>query len=271
MVAAAPHLEGSNKYATPVVDYGAARGRGFELTIRHVALTGVFAFAAGIILASLSSFHEWMPFLLQGAWMTIKITVLGCILAVVFAFVAAFGKMSRVCPLRWLAIAYIEVFRGTSALVQLFWLFFVLPHFGVTLDPFTTGVLALGLNVGAYGAEVVRGAIQAVPRGQYEAGVALNMTYWTMMRRIIVPQALLAMIPPWGNLFIELLKATALVSLITITDLTFAAYQLNQTALRSVEIFSLVLVMYFFISQAIAWLTHSAERYLARGLARGRA
>ena len=78
------------------------------------------------------------------------------------------------------------------------------------------------------------------------------------------------MIPPWGNLFIELLKGTALVSLITITDLTFAAYQLNQTALRSVEIFSLVLVMYFFLSQAVAWVTHSTERRLARGLARGR-
>ena len=271
MVATAPDLDRSDKYATPVVDYGAGHGRGVELSIRHVALTGVFAFAAGIILASLSSFHEWMPYLLQGAWMTIKITVLGCILAVVLAFVAAFGKMSSIWPLRWLAVVYIEVFRGTSALVQLFWLFFVLPHFGITLDPFTTGVLALGLNVGAYGAEVVRGAIQAVARGQYEASIALNMSHWTMMRRIIVPQAVLAMIPPWGNLFIELMKATSLVSLITITDLTFAAYQLNQTALRSVEIFSLVLVMYFFISQAIAWLTHSAERYLARGLARGRA
>jgi polar amino acid transport system permease protein len=271
MVAAAPPADWSAKYAAPVVDHGAAHGRGVELTIRHIALTGVFAFAAGIILASLSGFHEWMPFLLRGAWMTVKLTVLGCILAVLCAFVAAFGKMSRLRPVRWLAIAYIEVFRGTSALVQLFWLFFVLPHFGITLDPFTTGVLALGLNVGAYGAEVVRGAIQAVPRGQYEAATALNMSHWTMMRRIIVPQALLAMVPPWGNLFIELLKATALVSLITITDLTFAAYQINQTALRSVEIFSLVLVMYFFISQAIAWLMHSAERYLARGLARGRA
>lgn len=271
MVAAAPQLDENQKYAQPVADYGAEQGRGVQLTIRHIALTGIFAFAAGIILASMVGFHEWMPLLLRGAWVTIQLTVLGCVLAVICAFIAAFGKMSTIRPVRWLAISYIEVFRGTSALVQLFWLFFVLPHFGVTLDPFTTGVLALGLNVGAYGAEVVRGAIQSVPRGQYEASVALNMTYGTMMRRIIVPQALLAMIPPWGNLFIELMKATALVSLITITDLTFAAYQLNQTALRSVEIFSLVLVMYFFISQAIAWLTHSAERYLARGLARGRA
>jgi polar amino acid transport system permease protein len=271
MVADVPDADWTRKYAVPVVDYDAARGQGVHLTIRHIALTGVFAFAAGMILASLSDFHEWMPLLLRGAWVTIQLTVLGCILAVIFAFVAAFGKMSGIRWVRWLAIAYIEVFRGTSALVQLFWLFFVLPFFGITLDPFTTGVLALGLNVGAYGAEVVRGAVQAVPRGQYEASTALNMSYWTMMRRIIVPQAVVAMIPPWGNLFIELMKATALVSLITLTDLTFAAYQLNQTALRSVEIFSLVLVMYFFISQAIAWLTHSAERYFARGLSRGRA
>jgi polar amino acid transport system permease protein len=269
MVAQAPRADWSLKYTAPVVDYDA--GRGVHLTIRHIALTGVFAFAAGIIGASLSDFHEWMPLLLRGAWVTIQLTVLGCILAVIFAFIAAFGKMSTIRPVRWLAVAYIEVFRGTSALVQLFWLFFVLPFFGITMDPFTTGVLALSLNVGAYGAEVVRGAIQAVPRGQYEASTALNMSYWTMMRRIIVPQALLAMIPPWGNLFIELMKATALVSLITLTDLTFAAYQLNQTALRSVEIFSLVLVMYFFISQAIAWLMHGAERHFARGLARGRA
>jgi polar amino acid transport system permease protein len=264
-----------------VLDVGSAGGAAFP--VRQITLTAVFAFAAGIILASMSGFHQWMPLLLKGAWMTVQITVFGCVLAVLFAFIAAFGKMSTTTltlplagrtftlrPARWLAIAYIEVFRGTSLLVQLFWLFFLLPLWGITFDPFTTGILAMGLNVGAYGAEVVRGAIQAVPRGQWEASVALNMGHWTMMRRIIVPQALLAMIPPWGNLFIELLKGTALVSLITITDLTFAAYQLNQTALRSVEIFSLVLVMYFFLSQAIAWLTHSAERRLARGIARGR-
>ncbi len=282
MTAAANRPDWAAKYEIAVVDARAASRRA-GITFRHVTLTAVFAFAAGMILASLSGFHEWMPALLRGTWMTLKITFFGCILAVVFAFLAAFGKMSTTTlsvplgkrrlslrPLRWLAIAYIEVFRGTSALVQLFWLFFVLPFWGITLDAFTTGVLAMGLNVGAYGAEVVRGAIQAVPRGQWEAATALNMGYWTKMRRIIVPQAALAMIPPWGNLFIELLKATALVSLITITDLTFAAYQLNQTALKSVEIFSLVLIMYFFISQGISWLTHSAERHFAHGLARGR-
>jgi polar amino acid transport system permease protein len=265
MIADSPRADWSSKYAVPVVDYDAARGHGFHLTIRHIALTGVFAFAAGIILASMSGFHEWMPLLLRGAWVTIQLTVLGCILAVIFAFIAAFGKMSAIRPVRWLAIAYIEVFRGTSALVQLFWLFFVLPHFGVTLDPIPVAILALGLNVGAYGAEVVRGAILAVPRGQYEAAIALNMSPLTRMRRIILPQAIVAMIPPWGNLFIELLKATALVSLITVADLTFRAYQLNQATLQTVQIFLLVLVMYLAIALVITFLMRGLERRMTRG------
>ena len=105
MSAVPPTVDWRGKYAVPVVDYDAARGRGVHLTIRHIALTGVFAFAAGMILASLSNFHEWMPFLLRGAWMTIRLTVLGCILAVVCAFIAAFGKMSTIRAVRWLAIS----------------------------------------------------------------------------------------------------------------------------------------------------------------------
>ncbi len=101
-------------------------------------------------------------------------------------------------PLRWLAVAYIEVFRGTSALVQLFWLFFVLPHFGITLAPLNVAILTLGLNVGAYGAEVVRGAVSAVPRGQWEATVALNLTRMQALRRVVLPQAVVSMIPPWA-------------------------------------------------------------------------
>src|SRR3546814_18625189 len=92
------------------------------------------------------------------------------------AFLAAIARMYGPRPLRWLAISYIELFRGTSALVQLFWLFFVLPHFGLTLPPLTVAVVALGLNVGAYGAEVVRGALASVPRGQWEATHALHLS-----------------------------------------------------------------------------------------------
>jgi polar amino acid transport system permease protein len=179
------------------------------------------------------------------------------------AFVAALAKLYGPAPIRWLAITYIEIFRGTSALVQLFWLFFVLPHFGVTLPPMAVGILALGLNVGAYGAEVVRGAIGSVPRGQWEAATALNMTRSEALRRIILPQAFVAMIPPWGNLLIELLKATALVSLITVTDLAFRAQQMNQITFRTGEIFTVVVIFYLGLAFLITLGTRSLEQ-LAR-------
>jgi polar amino acid transport system permease protein len=134
----------------------------------------------------------------------------------------------------------------------------------------SVAILALGLNVGAYGAEVVRGAVAAVPRGQWEATVALNMTRLQALRRIVLPQALVAMIPPWGNLFIELLKASALVSLITISDLAFKAQQMNATTYRTIEIFSIVLVFYLAIAMLITIAMQALEQFAARGLARGR-
>lgn len=240
------------------------------MQLRSLTICAIVFFTAGLAIASFAGFREFIPGLLQGAVVTIQITIGGCILAVVMAVIAAMAKMYGPLPVRWVAISYIEVFRGTSALVQLFWLFFVLPHFGILLQPLTVAIAALGLNVGAYGAEVVRGAVNAVPRGQWEATVALNMPRSLALRRIILPQAFVAMIPPWGNLFIELLKATALVSLITISDLTFKAQQMNQTTFRTVEIFTIVLIMYLAISILITVGMRALETMAARGLARGR-
>lgn len=200
---------------------------------------------------------------------TIEITAAAAALAVALALVAGLAKLSRLWPVRALASVYVETFRGTSALVQLFWLFFVLPQLGLQLSAYTVAVVALGLNIGAYGAEVVRGAILAVPREQVEAAVALNMSRGQMMRHVILPQAAMAMLPPWGNLLIELLKATALVSLITISDLAFQAYQLNQATFRTAEIFTLVLVIYLAIALAITFAMRLLERRLARGIPRG--
>lgn len=234
-------------------------------------MVALFGFAAGVIIASYAGFRDFLPGLLAGALVTVQITAMGAVVAVVCAVAAALAKLYGPRPVRWLAVAYIETFRGTSALVQLFWLFFVLPHFGVTLEPITVAVAGLGLNVGAYGAEVVRGAIQSVARGQWEATIALNMTRATALRRVILPQAFAAMIPPWGNLLIELLKATSLVSLITIGDLTFRAQQMNQTTLRTTEIFCIVLVIYLCIALVITQAMRALERRAARGMARGRA
>lgn len=231
----------------------------------------VAALAAIGLLATRPDYAVFLPQLAQGAVLTVQITVLGCLLAVLTGVTAALARLYGAAPLRWLAAAYVEVFRGTSALVQLFWLFFVLPQFGLTLAPFLVAVLALGLNIGAYGSEVVRGAILGVARSQWEATVALNMTRGQALRRVILPQAFVAMIPPWGNLFIELLKMTSLVSLITLADLAFKAQALNQATFRTLPILTLVLLIYLVLSLALTLVMRMAETRAARGLARGRA
>lgn len=214
---------------------------------------------------------EFLPALLKGAVVTVQITVAASCVAIAIGVVVGLGKLSALAPIRWLSIGYIELFRGTSLLVQLFWWFFVLPHFGINLAPMLVGILGIGMNVGAYGAEVVRGAIQAVPRGQYEAALALNMSPTVRMRRIILPQATLMMLPPWGNLLIELLKGTALVSLITLHDLTFMAHAETMRTFRTVEIFTLVLIMYYIlgrliITPGVRWLEVQMSRGLTRRL-----
>ncbi|APX75137.1 ectoine/hydroxyectoine ABC transporter permease subunit EhuC [Achromobacter insolitus] len=205
-------------------------------------------------------FAELAPPLLQGLGVTLQIMAGAVVLAVPLALAAGIGRLSSLRPLRWVAAVYVEVFRGTSALVQLFWFYFVLPLFGVQLPAMLVGIVVLALNAGAYGAEVVRGAIRAVPPGQREAGIALNLTRGQIMRRIVVPQAVPAMLPPAGNLLIELLKNTALVSLITITDLTFRGQLLRSETLRTTEIFSLMLLMYF----AVALVITAGVRLLER-------
>lgn len=207
--------------------------------------------------------------LVDGTIVTIEQTILAIVLAVSIALVMALMKMSPIFLLRWPAIAYIEVFRGTSLLVQLYWIFFVLPLFGLSLEKFTAGFMAVGMNLGAYGAELVRGGIQSVPRGQYEAAIALNLPPAARFRRIIFPQALLIMLPPWGNLLIELLKGTALVSLISVTDLMFQAKQINASTFLSVQAFGTAIVIYyilgrFVISPSMRGLENKLRRKLSR-------
>ncbi|KOF53519.1 amino acid ABC transporter permease [Achromobacter sp. DMS1] len=203
---------------------------------------------------------ELLPPLLQGLGVTLRIMAGAAALAVPLAVAAGIGRLSPIAPLRWIAAVYVEVFRGTSALVQLFWFYFVLPLFGMQLPAMLVGIVVLALNAGAYGAEVVRGAIRAVPPGQREAGIALNLTRGQIMRRVVLPQAIPAMLPPAGNLLIELLKNTALVSLITITDLTFRGQLLRSETLRTTEIFTLILFLYFLVALLITACVRLLER-----------
>ncbi|MBC8641643.1 ectoine/hydroxyectoine ABC transporter permease subunit EhuC [Caballeronia sp. EK] len=205
----------------------------------------------------------YWPRLLSGAWITVLVFFCSTVLSVALAICAGLSKLSRARLLRVVASCYIELFRGTSLLVQLYWIFFVLPLFGLTIGKFEAGVLAVGLNLGAYGAELVRGAIVAVPKGQWEAATALNMSPIQRMRRVIIPQALVISLPMWGNLLIELLKATALVSLISVTDIMFQAKQINGLTFLSAQSFGLALVIYYVMAR---FLLTPGMRFLERRL-----
>lgn len=202
--------------------------------------------------------------LLAGSLVTIEISLLSGALALIAAGLAGLARQSRRRLLRWPAIVYIELFRGTALLIQLFWMYFVLPDFGVNLPAFAVAVLAVGLNYGAYGAEVVRGAMQAVGRGQRDAARALGLSPAQELRLVVLPQAAAIAVLPWGNLMVQLVKATSLVSLITIAELSYRAYQLNQVTMRTSSIFATVLVLYFVITQAVAVATRRLDRGIGR-------
>ncbi|MEA3111084.1 MAG: polar amino acid transport system permease protein [Caballeronia sp.] len=212
--------------------------------------------------------HELLPLLMKGTLVTVEIAASGILLAIVMAAMAAFLRSSSWRVLRWTANVYVEVFRGTSLLVQLFWLFFVLPlpPFNLELTPFTVAIVGLGLHYGAYGSEILRGALRSVPGGQYEAALALNMPASTRMRRIVLPQAMINALPPATNLMIELLKGTSLVSLITLSDVTFRARQLDEATFKTAEIFALTLVIYFVMAQIVVAIMRHFERRVSHGI-----
>ena len=208
---------------------------------------------------------DLLPSLLKGLVVTAEITLGAAVVGLLGGFLGGLGRLSANRFVRGISRLYIDIFRGTSALVQLFWVYFALPLFGVSFEAMTAGILVLGLNVGAYGSEVVRGAIQAVPREQREAALALNLTERQAMWHVVLPQAVLPMIPPFGNLMIELLKGTSLVSLITLSELTFQGQILRAATLRSGEIFGLILLLYFLLALAITFTTKRLENRLALG------
>jgi polar amino acid transport system permease protein len=215
---------------------------------------------------SIGVFEKILPALLQGLGITVQLTIYSAILAFFVSFLIGFGRLSRFYPIRVVCVVFVEVFRGTSLLVQLFWLYFVLPQLGIWLPADLAGLLALGLNAGAYGSEIVRSSILAIPKGQIEAAIALNMTPGQRMRSVILPQAFRIMLPSFGNLLIELLKGTSLVSLITISDMTFQATTLRTNMNQHTpEIFGLLLILYFLVAYPLTLGVRWLERRLSTG------
>ncbi|GAA4956219.1 ectoine/hydroxyectoine ABC transporter permease subunit EhuC [Yinghuangia aomiensis] len=206
--------------------------------------------------------------LLEGALNTIYLTLGGTGIMLVLALVAGIARTHGNRPVRFLAGCYIEVFRGLPVLVLAFWFVFALPALGWQLAPLWAGMLALGLNMGAYAAEVVRGAIQAVPPGQTEAGIALNLSRWQRIRYVEVPQAYVAMLPPLGNNLIELLKASAAVSIVSIPDLTFNGQLIRMSSGETTLVFTGLLFGYAVIALVLTALMRLLERRAVRSLGR---
>ncbi|CAM3354967.1 ectoine/hydroxyectoine ABC transporter permease subunit EhuC [Occultella aeris] len=210
-----------------------------------------------------------LPDLRSGVFITLQLTVGGVVLAFVIAIVLGLAARSPRWPARVPARVLIEFFRGTSLLVQLFWFFYVMPLFGIKLDALLCGVLALGLNYGAYAAEVVRGSINSVPKGQWEAATALSLSPVRKLRKIIWPQAWAIMIPSLANLAVMLLKGTAVAYIILMHDLTWETDQLRQQTGNTFFAYGVGMIIYFLISYAMVLGANALERHAKRRLGQG--
>lgn len=213
---------------------------------------------------------EIFPVLAQGFKITILILIASALIGYFLAFLAGFGRISRFSIIRKICYVYIEVFRGTSLIVQLFWLYYALPIlFNIQLgNDFWVGAFAIGLNYGAYMSEVVRSSIESVENGQWEAATALNMSHFTRMRLIIFPQAFKMMLPEFGNYLIQMLKATSLVSLIALTDILYYGQIMRSSNISlAPTIYFYVLISYFILALPIIFLTRKLERLSKKGVA----
>jgi polar amino acid transport system permease protein len=211
----------------------------------------------------------WMDLVWDGLWVTVYATVIGTVLATLVAFVLGLLELSEHVVLRTAARVVVEFFRGTSLVVQLFWIVYALPVLtGYKIgDNKANAIIALGLNFGAYGAEVVRGSINAVPRPQREACTALNLGTVHRFRRVILPQALPLMIPPAGNLVIQLIKSTPLMFLVGVVDLFTVGDYMRQAEPNSIGLIYLGLgVVFFMLSMIVVGCAQLLENWAKRRL-----
>jgi len=207
-----------------------------------------------------------LEFVLSGLEVTMLITAVSLGIALVVGLLLGTARLSRFRSVRWPAVVIVEVFRGTSELVQLFWVFYALPILtGYQLTPISAACVVFGLNQGSYISEIVRSSLLAVPLAQREAVVALNMPVLMGFTRVILPQAIPRMLPPLGNQAIDLLKATSIVSLITVADMTFRAQQIRTLTGQTMEAFAIILVLYFAASSMIGVAIKLCENRFTMG------
>ncbi len=204
--------------------------------------------------------------LMQGALVTVEVTACALVLGSVLGLLVGMGRLNpRRRFVYGFCSAYVAVIRGTPLLVQLFILFFGLPHFGILLPAFLCGTIGMGIYSGAYVSEIVRGAIQSVDRGQHEAARSIGMSSAMAMWEIILPQAFVRMIPPLGNEFIALIKNSALVSLLTIQDVMHEGQKIISTSYRSLEVYLVIAAIYFVLTGLTTLILRTIEQRLRAG------
>lgn len=202
-----------------------------------------------------------------GLLLTVQATVGGILIATVLSFVFGLAMLAKSRTIRVIARIYVEIWRGTSELVQLLWIYFVLPVLvGYKIVPLVAGIVVLGLNFGAYGAEIVRGAVRSVPKAQYEGAIALNFTPAQRMRRVILPQALVEMVPPFNNLFVQLLKGSSLLTIIFVHEMTYQAREvlIDRHIDQAWLIWTIVLLFYLLLAILITAGMRALERWAGK-------
>ena len=209
---------------------------------------------------------EYWTFIFGGVGLTILLSVLSIVLATILSLLGALGRLSKYPPAYALATFYISLIRGTPLLLQIIFFFLALPQLGIRLTGLSAGVLALGLNYGAYMTEIMRAGIQSVDLGQREAALAIGMRQPQIMRRIVLPQALRLVIPPIGNQFIAMLKDTSLISVTGfVWEILWRAQKVGRANFRSLEALLVAAVFYWIITILFSAVQGRIEEYLARG------
>ncbi len=256
----------------------AMRAFSIQVAISWVVLLALLGLLFGGVEAEIGPFQiktieldfefirTWSPFISEGIWQTIGISALSIILATGLALVAALGRLSRLPPVFALSTFYVSLIRGTPLFLQVIFFFLALPQLGVTLSGLWSGVLALGINYGAYMSEIFRAALLSVSKGQREAATALGMTPGLAMRRIVLPQAFRFAIPPLGNDFIAMLKDSALVSATGfVHEILWRAQRVGRANVRNFEALLIAAVFYWIVTLIFTAFQARLEARMARG------
>ncbi len=202
----------------------------------------------------------YLPMFLKGAKVTIEASVMAILIGLAIGTIVGIGRVIPLRPINFIAWLYVYVIRGTPLLVQLFLIYFGLPSLGIELEAFPAGVIGLGINSGGYVAEIVRGGIEAVPKGQLEAAKVLGLSYFQTMWYIVLPQAIRNMLPALGNEFVTLVKQSALLSTLAITELTMVGQQVRSVTFASFEVFITVALIYLALTTVVSTLVRYVER-----------